>query len=102
MPFPISGTWADVADIEGLVAFAAANRDLGYSGMYVIHPSHIGPVTAAFTPSTLELAWYRRVVEALEEADRAGTGAVAIDGVMIDKAMAVRARAVLSANVGNA
>jgi citrate lyase subunit beta/citryl-CoA lyase len=100
VPFPISGTWADVQDVGGLAAFARQNRDLGYSGMYVIHPAHVGPVTEAFTPSAEEVAWFRRVVEALEEAERAGTGAVTIDGVMIDKAMAVRARAVLSANVG--
>jgi citrate lyase subunit beta/citryl-CoA lyase len=99
VPFPISGTWADVADVDGLAAFARQNRDLGYSGMYVIHPSHVAPVTAAFTPSDEELAWYRRVVDALDDAARVGTGAVAIDGVMIDKAMAVRARAVLSASL---
>jgi citrate lyase subunit beta/citryl-CoA lyase len=99
VPFPISGTWADVADVAGLAAFARENSDLGYSGMYVIHPSHVDPVTVAFTPSEDELAWYRRVVDALDEAGRAGTGAVAIDGVMIDKAMAVRARAVLSASL---
>jgi citrate lyase subunit beta / citryl-CoA lyase len=100
VPFPISGTWADLADVEGLAAFARQNRDLGYTGMYVIHPSHVEAVTSAFTPSGEELAWYRRVVETLDEAGEAGTGAVAIDGVMIDKAMAVRARAILSANVG--
>lgn len=99
VPFPISGTWADVADVEGLAAFARQNRDLGYSGMYVIHPSHVDAVTAAFTPSEDEVTWYRRVVEAVDDAARTGTGAVMIDGVMIDKAMAVRARTVLSASL---
>jgi citrate lyase subunit beta/citryl-CoA lyase len=101
VPFPISGTWADVADVEGLAAYARQNRDLGYTGMYVIHPSHVAAVTEAFTPSDEELAWFGRVVEALDEAARAGAGAVTIDGVMIDKAMATRARAVLSAKVGD-
>jgi citrate lyase subunit beta/citryl-CoA lyase len=100
VPFPISGTWADVPDLDGLAAFARQNRDLGYTGMYVIHPSHVDTVTKAFTPTDEELAWFGRVVDALDEAERAGTGAVTIDGVMIDKAMATRARAVLSANVG--
>lgn len=102
VPFPVSGTWADVADVEGLAAFARQNRDLGYSGMYVIHPAHVAPVTAAFTPTDEELAWYRRVVDALDEAERAGAGAVAIDGVMIDRAMAARARSALSVRVGAA
>jgi citrate lyase subunit beta/citryl-CoA lyase len=96
--YPISGTWADVHDLEGLARFAEQNRNLGYTGMYVIHPSHVDVVTRAFTPTDSELEWYRRVIEALEGSSSSGDGAVQIDGVMVDKAMAEKARVVLAAH----
>lgn len=98
VPYPISGTWADVRDLDGLVRFADQNRSLGYTGMYVIHPSHVDVVTRAFTLSDSDLDWYRRVLDALEGSGASQDGALQIDGVMIDKAMAEKARAVLGAH----
>lgn len=97
VPYPISGTWADVRDLDGLTDYAKQNRDLGYTGMYVIHPSHVPVVTAAFTPSGKELDWYRRIIEELDAAASTRRAALMIDGVMIDVAMAARARTALAA-----
>jgi citrate lyase subunit beta/citryl-CoA lyase len=96
VPYPISGTWAGLRDLEGLARFAEQNRNLGYTGMYVIHPSHVDVVTQAFTPTADELERYRAIVAKLDEAERLGRGAVEMDGVMIDRAMIARANAVLS------
>lgn len=96
VPYPISGTWADLQDSAGLTRFAEQNRNLGYTGMYVIHPSHVATVTQAFTPTPEELGWYREVVAQMDEAERNGLGAVQKDGVMIDRAMATRARGLLT------
>lgn len=96
VPYPISGTWADLQDSAGLTRFAEQNRNLGYTGMYVIHPSHVASVTQAFTPTAAELAWYRDVVARLDAAEQQGLGAVQKDGVMIDRAMAARARELLA------
>jgi citrate lyase subunit beta/citryl-CoA lyase len=95
VPFPITGTWTDLTDLDGLRAFADQNRNLGYSGMYVIHPSHVDAVTHAFTPTPDELARYRMIVDRLEEAEGLGQAAIQVEGVMIDRAMVARARAVL-------
>lgn len=97
VPYPISGTWADLKDLDGLARFAEQNRNLGYTGMYVIHPSHVAVVTNAFTPTPEELQWYRGIVAQLEAAEESGQGAVQMDGVMIDRAMAARARELLQA-----
>ena len=45
----------------------------------------------AFSPSLDELAWAARVVEAYEEAERRGEGAVGLDGAMVDRPIYVRA-----------
>lgn len=96
VPFAIGGTWADVGDGVGLANFASENRDLGYTGMYVIHPSHVDAVNQAFTPSADEIARYERILVDMQAATERGDGATITDGILVDAAMASRARAYLS------
>lgn len=90
--YPISGTWVDIADVDGLEAFAEQSAALGYVGMYVIHPSHVEPVNRVFTPSDEQLERYRSIVAEFERAEQAGHGAATFEGAMIDAAMAAQAR----------
>ncbi|MFD1535446.1 HpcH/HpaI aldolase/citrate lyase family protein [Nonomuraea guangzhouensis] len=95
VPCPIAGLWTNLADIEGLRAFAEQNRSLGYEGMMAIHPAHIPVINEAFSPTPEELARYARMIAAVEEAQARGAGAITFEGDMVDEAMAARARAVL-------
>jgi citrate lyase subunit beta / citryl-CoA lyase len=90
--YPISGTWVDIADEEGLEAFAAQSAALGYTGMYVIHPAHIEVVNRVFTPGEEEIQRYHAIVAEFEAAERAGHGAATFEGGMIDAAMVAQAR----------
>ncbi len=54
---------------------------MGYTGKLCIHPSQLAIVNDAFTPSTEEVARARRIVEA---AETQGTGAIVLDGKMVD------------------
>lgn len=72
---------------------AEAARALGFGGKLLVHPGQIEPVRAAFSPDADQLAWARRVIEALEAG---GKGAVALDGRMIDKPVEDAARRILS------
>ncbi|WP_027943355.1 HpcH/HpaI aldolase/citrate lyase family protein [Amycolatopsis taiwanensis] len=92
----VLGLWQDVRDLDGLRAFAQANRDLGFGGQVVIHPSHVGPVNEVYTPSDAELDRLRRLVAAYEEGARAGQGAVMFEGEHIDLAHAQSARSILA------
>jgi citrate lyase subunit beta/citryl-CoA lyase len=82
----IDGPYADYRDLEGLRAAALRARALGYDGKWCIHPSQIPIVNEVFSPTEAELAWAKKVVEAYEAAQRAGSGAIAVDGKMIDAA----------------
>jgi citrate lyase subunit beta/citryl-CoA lyase len=73
-----------------------AARRCGLDGKWVIHPDQIDAVNAAFTPDAEQVAWAGQVLAALAEGERAGLGAVALDGAMLDEAIAVRARRVLA------
>ena len=92
---PITGLWTDIADLEGLAAFARRSRDIGYEGMFVIHPSHLATVNEAFSIGAEEVEYYRALVEALEQAEQEGRAAITFRGSMIDIAMLVTARQVL-------
>ncbi|MGW1786288.1 HpcH/HpaI aldolase/citrate lyase family protein [Streptomyces sp. NPDC002143] len=95
VPHPVSGLWTRIADLSGLRAFAEQNRSLGYEGMMAIHPSHVPVINEVFSPGPDELTRYARLIEAVESAQRDGTGAVAFEGEMVDEAMAATARLAL-------
>ncbi|MEW2395346.1 CoA ester lyase [Streptomyces sp. NPDC046862] len=99
-PHPVSGLWADVADLAGLRRFAEQNRAIGYEGMMVIHPSHAAVVNDVFSPGEDELARHERLIAAVETARGEGAGAVRFEGRMIDEAMAATSRAVLARHGG--
>ncbi|MFI7613574.1 hypothetical protein ACIBP6_20325 [Nonomuraea terrae] len=63
--------------------------------MMAIHPSHVPVINEVFSPGAEELARYRRMIAAVEEAQARGAGAITFEGDMVDEAMAARARAVL-------
>ena len=89
---PISGLWGVVDDLEGLRAFAEQSRDLGYQGLMAIHPSHLPVINEVFTPSSSEIREWQQVIEAMEEAEREGRGAIRLSGRLIDFAHVATAR----------
>jgi citrate lyase subunit beta/citryl-CoA lyase len=92
---PLMASWFDVGDVEGFIADAQRNRQLGYRGMLLIHPSHVEPANRIFTPSREEVAYYKGLLAAMEEAERHGTAAVTYQGAMVDIAMVKTARQML-------
>jgi citrate lyase subunit beta / citryl-CoA lyase len=73
----------------GLVRrFAVHSRDLGYTGMFVIHPTHVAAVNEAFTPTDEEYWWSREILDGFASAVDPEIGAILdSDGMMIDEAM---------------
>lgn len=86
------GAFRDARLTEASAQKAAA---MGFDGKQVIHPDQIDPTLRAFTPSAEELAQARRVVEAMEQAEAQGQGAVTLDGKMIDYANVRMARRII-------
>jgi citrate lyase subunit beta/citryl-CoA lyase len=88
----IDGVWVDLNDAEGLSAFARQSRRLGFSGMSLIHPSQIDPINAVFSPTSEEIEYSRKVLQAFEEANARGDGSIAFGGQLIDRPIVERAR----------
>lgn len=81
LPAPIDGVTADWRDTQRLAADTARARRGGFGAKLCIHPDQVAPVQAALGPSDGELAWARRVIEAVRSA---GGGVVSLDGRMVD------------------
>jgi citrate lyase subunit beta/citryl-CoA lyase len=96
LAYPLIASWFDITDLEGLQADAHLNRQLGYSGQVVIHPSHVPIVNNVYTPTREEIAYYKGLLTAMEQAERQGTAAVIYEGAMVDIAMVKTAQQVLS------
>ncbi|MEW1808704.1 CoA ester lyase [Pseudarthrobacter sp. NPDC080039] len=89
---PLLTVHADAA----LQQAAVAAESLGFDGKWVIHPRQAGVVQDAFTPSGEEADEARGLLAAMDAALRSGQGAVQWRGRMLDEAVAVQARRVLS------
>jgi citrate lyase subunit beta/citryl-CoA lyase len=81
-------------DEEGLKAYAERGRRDGFTGMLAIHPAQIEVINKAFTPSSAELAWARRVVEAFAAYPQAGV--LKLDGQMLDAPHLAQAKNILN------
>lgn len=81
---PVDGPYANFKDVDGFKAAARRAAALGFEGKWVIHPSQVEMANALFTPSEDEIARARRILEAMREAESRGSGAVSLDGRMID------------------
>lgn len=81
LPTPIDGVTADWRDAARLAVDTARARRGGFGAKLCIHPDQVAPVHAALGPSAGELAWARRVVEAIRAS---GGGVVSVDAKMVD------------------
>ena len=93
--YPTISSWWNIKDLEGLERDAKWNRQLGYRGQTVMHPSHVPIVNAVFTPSEEEIAFHKGLIEAMEDAQRKGIAAVTYKGDMVDEAMLKTSRELL-------
>jgi citrate lyase beta subunit/acyl dehydratase len=93
----IDGPFFGLRDQRGLAAAAMAARAAGFDGKWAIHPDQIPIINDAFVADEAELVWARQVLDALS-----GEGAASLGDVMIDEAMARRARRLLALGLGQA
>ena len=92
---PIDGPFGDFRDEAGYRSGARRVAALGYEGKWAIHPSQIAAANEVFSPTPAELDQARRIIAAMEDAERTGKGAVQLDGKLIDVASIKMARNLL-------
>ena len=89
------GTFPRIHPDGQMLELATTAKDLGFKGAICPHPSWVGPVNAAFSPTDSQVDYYTEVRRVYAEAVAAGTAAVPFQGRMIDVPVDVWARDVL-------
>ena len=90
---PIDGVSAAIDDAAALEADVRRSRRFGMGAKLCIHPKQVPIVHAGFAPTAQEVAWARRVLDALASGP---LGTVAVDGKLVDRPIALRAEAILA------
>jgi citrate lyase subunit beta/citryl-CoA lyase len=85
----------DLKDLDALKTDARRGRQLGFQGKLCIHPNQVQPCNEIFSPTAEEIQLSQRVIQAFEEAESKGSGAIQLDGKFIDYPVVERSRRVL-------
>src|SRR5215216_5941763 len=80
--FPFYGPFGDIKDLEGCEAQFRGAYLMGCVGAWSLHPAQIAIAKKVFSPEPSEVAFARRVLEAIPD----GAGVHMIDGKMQDDA----------------
>ncbi len=88
---PFYGPFGDFADADACEAQFRNAFLLGCVGAWTLHPSQIGIAKRVFSPDPAEVAFARRILEAMPD----GSGAVMIDGKMQDDATWKQAKVIV-------
>jgi (S)-citramalyl-CoA lyase len=86
----IDAPYFDIPNEAGLLEETNLAVAMGFSGKCAIHPNHVAAINDAMLPSAAEVAYARAVL--LENTKGVGV----VDGIMVDEAVARRARRILS------
>ena len=86
----------EIEDLRGLRGETEDVQRLGFNGKLAIHPSQVGTINTAFTPSAEQIADAQGVLETFERALADGTGVTRYKGRMIDHPDAAQARRILA------
>lgn len=98
---PIDTVFSDVSDMEGLMQSVLEAKSLGFEGKGCIHPRQIEPIHKAFAPSAEEIEKAKKIVIAFREAEKQGSGVVALGSKMIDAPVVKRAQRTIKLAITN-
>jgi len=96
IPHPMEAVFMDFRNLEALRVETELARRLGYVGKVAIHPAQVAVINDVFTPSAEEVVHHRRIIEEFDKALEAGSASIAVDGKMVDYAVARVAREVIA------
>lgn len=91
----IDTVFTDIKETDRLAEETAFARRLGYDGKLAIHPAQVEVINEAFTPDTDDVAWAKRVLKAVADAESTQRGVFRIDDEMIDAPLIARAENIM-------
>lgn len=93
--YGLPGSIAEFHDLSAFRDTVGAGKAMGFDGVFCIHPKQVNEINDAFQPQTEEIEKARRIVDAYDLAVKQCSGAVEVDGKMVDLPVVKRAQALL-------
>lgn len=84
--------YSNLNDMETFRKEVETIKKMGFDGKSIINPRQIEIVNEVFTPSQKAIDKAIAVVGAIKEAERRGSGVIALNGKMVDKPVVIRAQ----------
>ena len=88
----IDTPFTDTNDFEGLEKDTSKAKSLGLTGKAAINPRQIDTIHSVYAPTAEEIKHAKRVLIAMEEAEKEGKGVFSLDGKMVDAPIINRAK----------
>ena len=95
---PIDTVYADIRNLEALKKECLAAKEMGFTGKLAIHPAQLDVINEVFSPSVDEVDYATRLVKLF--ADNPDSGALQLDGKMVDVPHLRSAERLLERNKG--
>jgi citrate lyase subunit beta/citryl-CoA lyase len=92
---PIDSVYLNIKDPDGLQKETRFVKNLGFQGKLAIHPNQIEVINEVFLPSQEEIDNAQVIVSAYEQAVQNGSGAIQVNGKMVDGPVVERAKRIL-------
>ena len=83
--------FSNLNDMETLRREVEYIKTLGFDGKSIINPRQIEVVNEVFTPTEKDIEKAKAIVAAIKEAEKKGSGVIALNGKMIDRPVVIRA-----------
>ena len=80
----LDGVHLDLEDDEGFEHACRQGAEMGFDGKTLIHPKTIDAANKAFSPSSEEIEWSKKIIAAHAEAAGEGKGIVVVDGKLVE------------------
>lgn len=84
--------YSNLNDMETFHREVEFIKTLGFDGKSIINPRQIEVVNEVFTPTQKDIDKARTIIAAIKEAEKKGSGVIAVNGKMIDKPVVIRAQ----------
>ncbi len=83
--------YSNLNDMETFRREVEFIKTLGFDGKSVINPRQIPVVNEVFAPSEKAIEKARAIIAAIKEAEKKGSGVIAVNGKMVDRPVVIRA-----------
>ena len=84
--------YSNLDDMETFRKEVELIKTLGFDGKSIINPRQIQIVNEVFAPSEKAIEKARKIIAAIKEAEKRGSGVIAVNGKMVDRPVVLRAQ----------